>query len=277
MEYKQLNNGIKMPVLGLGVCRIDDLKECEEVVMNAMNTGYRLIDTAEIYENEEAVGKAIQRSGVSRDELFITSKLWINHNSYEGAWESLRESLKKLQLEYIDMYMIHWPIGDYYGAYHALEEAYEQGLIRAIGVSNFHIDQLYDLLQHCKIKPVINQIQCHPFMQKDTEIAFMQDNDIVVEAYSPFAVGQNNIFEQPVLKEIASKYKKSVAQVILRWNIERGVIAIPKSVHVERMKQNLDVFDFSLDEEDMNQIRTINTQDFSDDEIRRMKSISKFF
>ena len=273
MKYVKLNNGVKMPMLGFGVCRIDDLKECEEVVLNAIQEGYRLIDTAAIYGNEIAVGNAIMRSHINREELFITSKLWIDDNSYEGAKKAFQDSLKKLQLDYIDLYLIHRPIGDYYGAYKALSELYKEGKIKAIGVSNFYIDQLMDLILFQEVKPVVNQIQCHPFQQRKEELHFLKENDIQLEAWSPFAVGQNHIFQNEILTMIAKKYDKSVAQVILRWHIQRGIVVIPKSVQRNRMKENMDIRNFQLSKEDMKLINQLDLSQNSTDDRKRLESL----
>ncbi len=276
METIQLKDGNQIPKIGLGVCMIPDLEECERVVVDAIDAGYRLIDTAAIYENEEAVGNGIRKSGIKRDELFITSKLWVDHNSYEGARTAIAESLEKLQTDYVDLYMIHWPIGDYYGAYRALVEAQREGKIRSIGISNFQMDQLMDLLVHQEVKPVINQMQCNPFIQQNANLSMITEQGLVMEAYSPFAVGKDNIFQNEVLTSIGEKYHKSAAQVILRWDIERGVIAIPKSVHKERMVQNLDVFDFSLSQEDMDQISALDRQEESAEIQKRLKHVMMF-
>ena len=273
MKYVKLNNGVKMPMLGFGVCRIDDLKECEEVVLNAIQEGYRLIDTAAIYGNEIAVGNAIMRSHINREELFITSKLWIDDNSYEGAKKAFQDSLKKLQLDYIDLYLIHRHIGDYYGAYKALSELYKEGKIKAIGVSNFYIDQLMDLILFQEVKPVVNQIQCHPFQQRKEELHFLKENDIQLEAWSPFAVGQNHIFQNEILTMIAKKYDKSVAQVILRWHIQRGIVVIPKSVQRNRMKENMDIWNFQLSKEDMKLINQLDLSQNSTDDRKRLESL----
>ena len=273
MKYVKLNNGVKMPMLGFGVCRIDDLKECEEVVLNAIQEGYRLIDTAAIYGNDIAVGNAIMRSHINREEFFITSKLWIDDNSYEGAKKAFQDSLKKLQLDYIDLYLIHRPIGDYYGAYKALSELYKEGKIKAIGVSNFYIDQLMDLILFQEVKPVVNQIQCHPFQQRKEELHFLKENDIQLEAWSPFAVGQNHIFQNEILTMIAKKYDKSVAQIILRWHIQRGIVVIPKSVQRDRMKENMDIWNFQLSKEDMKLINQLDLSQNSTDDRKRLESL----
>lgn len=259
MQTVTLNNGVEMPVLGFGVFQVKDLAECERSVADAIGTGYRLIDTAQSYENEEAVGKAIKKSGVPREDLFITTKLWIQSNGYEGAKKAFSQSLKKLQLEYLDLYLIHQPYGDVYGEWRALEELYKEGRIRAIGVSNFHPDRMMDLIVHNEIKPAINQIETHPFHQQIDAQAFLAENTIQIESWGPFAEGKNNIFHNELLLSIAGKYNKSIAQVILRWLVQRNVIAIPKSVRKERMEENFNVFDFSLAGSDMNAIRSLDT------------------
>lgn len=280
METKLLNNGIEMPTLGFGVCRIDDLDECEKVVVQAIQSGYRLIDTAAVYHNEEAVGKAIQKCGVLREELFITTKLATTDNSYEGAMKGFYESIEKLQLDYIDLYLIHRPLGDYYGAYRALEELYEQGKIKSIGVSNFFEDRLIDLVKHCKVKPVVNQVQVHPFLQRKDEMNFINNLNIEVECWSPFAVGANNIFKNDVLTTIASKHNKSIAQVILRWHLQRGCIIIPKSVKKERMEENRNIFDFVLTNDEMYQISTLDVEQqrgMEDESTYRLASLKRVF
>lgn len=276
MNYIRLNNGIKMPQLGFGVCRIQDLEKCEETVLNAMQYGYRLFDTAAIYENEEAIGTAIQKSGIAREELFITSKLWVTNNSYEGAKIGFNESLEKLQLDYIDLYLIHRPLGDYYGAWKALTELYKEGKIRAIGVSNFFNDNLYDLIYNNEVKPAVNQIQCHPFMQRKPEIILHQELDVQLEAWSPFAVGSYDIFHNEQLMKIAKNHQKSVAQIILRWHIQRGVIAIPKTENIERMKENIDIFDFRLSDEEMKAIENLDMGK-NEDTAYRLESFKRVY
>lgn len=263
MQQVKLNNGVEMPILGFGVFQVKDLEECERSVVDAIQAGYRLIDTAQSYENEEAVGKAIKRSGVLREELFITTKLWIQSEGYEGAKQAFKKSLERLQLEYIDLYLIHQPFGDVYGEWRAMEELYEQGKIRAIGVSNFQPDRLIDLIVHNKVVPAVNQVETHPFHQQVAEQKFMEENKVQIEAWGPFAEGKNNIFHNEVLSSIGSKYNKTVAQVILRWATQRGVVAIPKSVRKERMEENINIFDFELNTEDMAQIKTLDTKESS--------------
>ncbi len=276
MNYIRLNNGIKMPQLGFGVCRIQDLEKCEEVVLKAMRCGYRLFDTAAIYENEEAIGNAIQKSGIAREELFITSKLWVTNNSYEGAKAGFHESLKKLQLDYIDLYLIHRPLGDYYGAWRALTELYKEGKIRAIGVSNFFNDSLYDLIYNNEVQPAVNQIQCHPFMQRKPEVVLHQELNVQLEAWSPFAVGNYNIFHNEQLVKISKNHQKSVAQIILRWHIQRGLIVIPKTENFERMKENIDIFDFRLSDEEMKAIEKLDMGK-NEDTAYRLESLKRVY
>jgi len=259
MRKVKLNNGVEMPMLGFGVFQVTDLAECERGVMDAIETGYRLIDTAQSYMNEEAVGRAIKNSGVAREELFITTKLWIHSNGYEGAKKAFESSLKKLQLDYLDLYLIHQPFGDVYGEWRAMEELYKVGKIRAIGVSNFQPDRLMDLIVNNEIVPAINQVETHPFHQQKDAQHFMIDNNVQIESWGPFAEGKNNIFHNELLQGIGNKYDKSIAQVILRWLTQRGVVAIPKSVRKERMEENFNIFDFELSAEDMKAIKTLDT------------------
>jgi len=249
-----------MPILGFGVFQVKDLAECERSVIDAIETGYRLIDTAESYMNEEAVGQAIKASGVAREELFITTKLFIKSNGYEGAKQSFERSLKKLQLDYLDLYLIHQPYGDVYGEWRAMEELYKEGKVRAIGVSNFQPDRLIDLIIHNDIVPAVNQVETHPFHQQLNEQKFMIDNKVQIESWGPFAEGKNNIFHNELLQSIGNKYNKSIAQVILRWLTQRGVVAIPKSVRKERMAENFNSLDFELSAEDMEAIKTLDTK-----------------
>ncbi len=259
MQKVKLNNGIEMPILGFGVFQIPDEKECEQSVYEAIQAGYRLIDTAAAYMNEEAVGKAIKRSGVPREELFITTKLWIQDAGYENAKKAFEKSLKKLQLDYLDLYLIHQPFGDVYGSWRAMEELYEQGKTRAIGVSNFYPDRLIDLIVHNKIVPVVNQIETHPFHQQIEIQKFLQENGVQLQSWGPFAEGKNNLFQNELLQSIGRKYKKSVAQVVLHWLIQRNIVVIPKSVRKERIIENFNVFDFELTPEDMESIATLDT------------------
>ncbi len=258
MENVTLNNGIKMPILGFGVYQITDAEECERSVFEVINTGYRLIDTAAAYMNEEAVGRAIKRSGVAREELFITTKLWIQDAGYESARKAFEKSLKRLQLDYLDLYLIHQPFGDVYGAWRAMEELYEQGKVKAIGVSNFQPDRIMDLIVHNKIVPAVNQIETHPFHQQIETQKFLQENGVQIQSWGPFAEGKNEIFKNELLTSIGKRYNKSVAQVVLRWLTQRGVAAIPKSVRKERIEENFNVFDFKLSEEDMALIATLD-------------------
>ncbi len=259
MNNIKLNNGVEMPILGFGVYQITDAKECEKSVLDAIAVGYRLIDTAAIYGNEEAVGNAIKKSGVAREEFFITTKLWIADAGYEKAKKAFDVSLKKLQLDYLDLYLIHQPYGDVYGSWRAMEELYAEGKIRAIGVSNFQPDRVMDLIVHNKIVPAINQIETHPFHQQVETQKFLQENNVQIESWGPFAEGKNDIFNDELLLSIATKHGKSVAQVILRGLIQRGVVVIPKSVRKERMAENFDVFDFDLSADDLNSIATLDT------------------
>ena len=258
MQNVKLKNGIEMPLEGFGVFQIPDLQECEKAVNEALETGYRLIDTAAAYFNEEAVGKALKSSGIKRDELFITTKLWIQDAGYEKAKEAFQTSLDKLGLDYLDLYLIHQPFGDYYGSWRAMEELYEQGKIRAIGVCNFYPDRLADLCLNAKIKPMVNQIEIHPFFQQQKAIENMKEFDVQPEAWGPFAEGKFGIFQNEILTEIAKKYNKTTAQVILRWNVQRGVVVIPKSVKKERMEQNFDIWNFELSADDMQKIAALD-------------------
>ena len=255
-----LNNGVEMPLLGFGVFQIPDAEECERSVSEAIRTGYRLIDTAAAYGNEEAVGNAIKRSGVAREELFVTTKLWIQDAGYERTKQAFERSLQRLQLNYLDLYLIHQPFGDVYGAWRAMEELYQDGRIRAIGVSNFYPDRVMDLIVHNDVVPAVNQIETHPFNQQIETQKFLQENNVQIESWGPFAEGQHNLFQNEVLRSIATKYEKTVAQVILRWLTQRGVVAIPKSVRPERIAENFNVFDFDLSPDDMAAIATLDTK-----------------
>ena len=255
MEYVLLNNNVKMPKLGYGVFQVSN-EECERCVLDAISVGYRAIDTAQSYGNEEAVGNAIQKCGVPREELFLTSKIWMSNASYEKAKASIDKSLHKLKTDYLDLMLIHQPFGDYYGAYRAMEEAYKEGKLRAIGVSNFYPDRLIDLCQFAEIAPMVNQVETHVFQQQRTAHEYMKKYGVQHEAWGPFAEGKKNCFTNPVLVEIGEKYGKTAAQTALRFLIQSDVVVIPKSTHKERMEQNLDVFDFSLSEADMEAIRT---------------------
>ncbi len=260
METIILNNGLEMPLLGYGVFQVTDLSECERSVLDAIKTGYRLIDTAASYGNEEAVGKAIKKSDVAREELFITTKVWIQSNGYDGTIKAFNNSLRKLQLDYLDLYLMHQPFGDVYGEWRAMQDLYKEGKVRAIGVSNFHPDRLIDLIVHHDIIPAINQIETHPFYQQLEAQKFLQENNVQIESWGPFAEGKNGIFQNELLNTIGKKYNKSIAQVILRWLTKRGVVAIPKSVRKERMKENFDIFDFELSIEDMESIKSLDTK-----------------
>ena len=260
MKNVVLNNGVEMPILGFGVYQITDAEECERSVYEAISVGYRLIDTAAAYENEEAVGRAIKRSGVAREELSVTTKLWVQDAGYESAKQAFARSLRRLQLDYIDLYLIHQPYGDVYGSWRAMEELYREGKVRAIGVSNFQPDRLMDLMLHHEVVPAVNQVETHPFNQQIETQQFLQENGVQIESWGPFAEGRNNIFGNELLLSIARKYGKSVAQVILRWLTQRGVVAIPKSVRKERIVENFRIFDFELSPEDMDAIVTLNTK-----------------
>ena len=260
MQKVTLNNGVEMPILGFGVFQVKDLKECERSVVDAIETGYRLIDTAQSYENEEAVGKAIKRSSIPREELFITTKLWIQSDGYEGTKKAFEASLKKLQLDYLDLYLIHQPYGDVYGEWRAMQELYWEKKVRAIGVSNFHPDRLIDLIVHNEVVPAVNQIETHPFHQQIETQQFLKENGVQIESWGPFAEGKNNIFQNELLLSIGKKYNKTIAQVILRWLTQRGVIAIPKSVRKERMEENFNSLDFQLSGEDMDAIKSLDTK-----------------
>jgi 2,5-diketo-D-gluconate reductase A len=258
MEYITLNNGVKMPILGYGVYQIENLKECERCVLDAIEIGYRSIDTAQTYGNEEAVGRAIKKCNVPREELFITTKVWISNAGYEKTKTSIEKSLKKLQLEYLDLVLIHQPFNDYYGTYKAMEEMYKRGKIRAIGVSNFYPDRLIDLIKFNEVVPAINQVETHLFNQQVKAKEVMDKYGVQIESWAPFAEGTNNIFTNKTLKKVGDRYNKSTAQVALRYLIQRGVIVIPKSVHKERMIQNFNIFDFKLNEDDMRKIAKLD-------------------
>ena len=259
MEHRILNNGVEMPVLGFGVYQVEETV-CEQCVCDAIAAGYRSIDTASAYLNERAVGRAIRRSGVPREELFITTKLWVQDAGYESTKRALAKSLERLQLDYLDLYLIHQPFGDVYGSWRAMEELYREGAVRAIGVSNFQPDRLVDLILHNEVVPAVNQVETHPFCQQTEAAAVMASEGVQIESWAPFAEGRNNLFGNGTLVSLAAKYRKSVAQVILRWLIQRGVVVIPKSVRPERMAENIDVFDFHLAPEDMDLIATLDTR-----------------
>lgn len=258
MEYITLNNGVKMPLLGYGVYQVTK-EECERCVLDAIKSGYRLIDTAQSYFNEEAVGNAIEKCGVPREELFITTKVWIDNYGYEKTRASVLNSMKKLKVDYLDLVLLHQPFSDYYGAYHALEDLYKEGKLKAIGVSNFYSDRLSDIAAFNEITPQVNQVEVNPLNQQIFAQENMIKNNVQIEAWAPFGEGRNNMFDNEVLKDIGAKYGKSVAQVILRWLIQRGVVALAKSTHVERMEENFNIFDFKLSEEDMETIKNLDT------------------
>ena len=255
-----LNNGLKMPILGFGVFQMNDAAECEKCVYEAIGAGYRLIDTAASYGNEEAVGKGIKRGGVAREDLFITTKLWLQDAGYEKTKQAFDRSMKRLQLDYLDLYLIHQPYGDVYGAWRAMEELVRDGRVRAIGISNFHPDRVMDLIVHNQVVPAVNQIETHPFNQQIETQQFLQENGVQIESWGPFAEGRNNMFTNALLQSIADKHHKSVAQIILRWLTQRGVVAIPKSVRKERIEENFNVFDVELTPEDMAAIATLDTK-----------------
>lgn len=259
MEFVTLKNGVTMPVLGYGVYQVTK-EECERCVLDALSVGYRLIDTAQSYFNEEEVGNAIKKSEIPRKEIFLTSKIWVEHYGYEAAKASVLESMRKLQVEYIDLMLLHQPFSDYYGAYRALEELYEEGKLRAIGVSNFYPDRLVDIASFTKIPPMVNQVETHVLNQQTEAKQWMDKYGVQIEAWAPFGEGRGGLFENPVLAEIGAKYGKTAAQVMLRWNIQRGVVVLPKSTHKERMEQNLDVFDFTLSDDDMQKIAALDTK-----------------
>jgi 2,5-diketo-D-gluconate reductase A len=260
MHTVKLNNGVEIPILGFGVFQITDPAQCARSVVDAIEVGYRHIDTAASYQNEEAVGRGIKQSGVAREELFITTKLWIQRNGYEGTLRAFENSLKRLQLDYIDLYLIHQPYGDVYGEWRAMEALYLQGKIRAIGVSNFQPDRIMDLMTHNRVTPAVNQIEVNPFQQQIDTQTFLQENSVQVEAWAPFAEGKDNIFRNEVLSAIAEKHHKSVAQVILRWLVQRGIVALAKTIHKERMMENIGVFDFELSAQDVAAIAALDTK-----------------
>ena len=258
MEYAELNTGVKMPMLGYGVYQTPP-EETERCVLEAVDVGYRSIDTAQAYGNEEGVGSALAKSGLPREEFFLTTKVWISNAGYERAKASIEESLQKLRTSYLDLLLIHQPFGDYYGTYRAMEEAYKAGKVRAIGVSNFYPDRLIDLYHFAEIKPAVNQIETHVFQQQETARKYLKDRGVQIESWGPFAEGKNNFFQNPVLVETGKKYGKTAAQTALRFLIQSGVVAIPKSTHRERMEENFQIFDFALTEEEMQKIRALDT------------------
>lgn len=258
MDYTTLSNGVKMPMEGFGVFQVPEAAVCEQAVTDALAVGYRLIDTAAAYFNEEAVGAAIKKSGIPREELFITTKLWIQDAGYENAKKAFQVSLDKLGLDYIDLYLIHQPMNDYYGSWRAMEELYEEGKVRAIGVCNFYPERLADLCLNARIKPMVNQVELHPFFAQTGALGTMKEFGVQPEAWGPMAEGKHGIFTHPVLTEIGTKYGKTAAQVALKWNAQRGVVIIPKSVHKERMEENLDIWNFGLSDEDMEVIGALD-------------------
>ena len=261
MEYITLNNGINMPILGFGVFRITDEKECEEIVLNALKAGYRHIDTASAYGNEKAVGKAIKKSGIAREELFVTTKLWVTDTNYDGAKKALQTSLDNLGLDYVDLYLIHQPDTDYYGAWRALEELYKEGKVKAIGVDNFTQERLADFVTFNKIIPAVNLVEVNALYQRHEDHEYMLDKNIQMEAWSPLAAGKGKLFENPLLILLAQKYNKSVAQIVLRWLAQRKIVSVAKTTNFERMTENLDIFDFNISDEDMNLIKTLDTKE----------------
>ena len=257
MEYVTLSNGVKMPILGYGVYQVTQ-EECERCVMDALKVGYRLLDTAQSYFNEEQVGSAIKKSGVPREDIFLTTKVWLEHYGYEQTKASVLESMRKLQTDYLDLVLLHQPFSDTYGAYRALEELYEEGKIRTVGISNFYVDRMVDFASFNRIKPMVNQVEINIYNQQKELRKWADKYGIQLEAWAPFGEGRRGIFNDPVIAEIASKYHKTAAQVMLRWNIQRGVVVIPKTTHIERMKENFDVFDFALTNEDMSAISSLD-------------------
>ena len=262
MEYVTLNNGVKMPILGYGVYQVTR-EECERCVLDALDVGYRSLDTAQSYFNEEQVGSAIKKSGVARDEIFLTTKVWIEHYGYEQTRASVEESMKKLQTDYIDLVLLHQPFSDVYGAYRALEDLYDEGKLRAIGISNFYPDRMVDFVSFNRIRPMVNQVETHVFNQQKTAKEWMDKYGVQIEAWAPFGEGRGGTFDNPVILEIAQKYHKTPAQVMLRWHIQRGVVVIPKSTHKERMEENFNVFDFTLSDEDMTAIAALDKEQSS--------------
>ena len=280
MQTIQLNNGVEMPILGFGVFQMTDLNECEKSVLTAIETGYRSIDTAAVYLNETAVGNAIKQSGIAREELFITTKVWIQDAGYENTKKAFDKSLNKLGLDYLDLYLIHQPYGDVHGSWRAMEELYKEDKIRAIGVSNFYPDRMMDLIVHHEIVPAVNQIETHPFHQQIETQQFLSENRVQIESWGPFAEGRNNLFKNEVLATIGRKYNKSIAQVVLRWLTLREVVVIPKSVHKDRIQENFNCFDFELTTEDMQTIASLDMKttsffDHRDPKMVKLLSLNK--
>ena len=280
MQTIQLNNGVEMPILGFGVFQMTDLNECEKSVLTAIETGYRLIDTAAVYLNETAVGNAIKQSGIAREELFITTKVWIQDAGYENTKKAFDKSLNKLGLDYLDLYLIHQPYGDVHGSWRAMEELYKEDKIRAIGVSNFYPDRMMDLIVHHEIVPAVNQIETHPFHQQIETQQFLSENRVQIESWGPFVEGRNNLFKNEVLATIGRKYNKSIAQVVLRWLTHREVVVIPKSVHKDRIQENFNCFDFELTTEDMQNIASLDLKttsffDHRDPKMVKLLSLNK--
>ncbi len=258
MNFVTLSNGIQMPILGYGVYQVTK-EECERCVLDALSVGYRAIDTAQSYFNEAEVGSAIKKSGIPREEIFLTTKVWIEHYGYEKTKASVHESLRKLQTDYLDLCLLHQPFSDYYGSWRALEDLYEEGKIKAIGISNFYPDRMVDIASFARIRPMVNQVETHPLNQQILAKQYMDKYHVQIEAWAPFGEGRGGLFNNPLLLEIGAKYGKTTAQVMLRWHIQRGIVVIPKSTHKERMIENLNVFDFALSDEDMNKIATLDT------------------
>ncbi|MCD8055865.1 MAG: aldo/keto reductase [Clostridiales bacterium] len=262
MEYVTLSNGVKMPVLGYGVYQVL-AEECERCVLDALSVGYRSIDTAQSYFNEAEVGSAIKKSGIPRGEIFLTTKVWIEHYGYEPAKQSVLESMEKLGTDYLDLCLLHQPFSDYYGAWRALEELYEAGKIRSIGISNFYPDRMIDIASFSRIRPMVNQVETHPYNQQTKAKEYMDKYGVQIEAWAPFGEGRGGLFANPEIVKIGEKYGKTSAQVMLRWNIQRGVVVLPKSTHIERMRENLDVFDFTLSDEDMAKMESLDKNESS--------------
>lgn len=259
MQHVTLNSGLRMPIVGFGVFQIPDAQQCEQCVIDAIQTGYRLIDTAASYMNEEAVGRGLRQSGVPREQFFVTSKLWVQDTGFERTRAAIDKSLRRLGLDYLDLYLIHQPFADVHGSWRAMEEAYRAGKLRAIGVSNFHPDRLMDIMAFNEIAPAVNQVEVNPFLQQEESVRFTKENGVQAQAWAPFAEGRNNLFHNDVLTAIGGKYGKSVGQVVLRWLVQRGIVALAKSVRKERMAENIDVFDFPLDDDDVARIAALET------------------